>query len=215
MRWLAWLLITCAPCAGAIEAGDVRGLDVRLEALPESVAVDGVMFEIQFASGRDIPELARRVEQRWRLQGSAVQHMQQRGWQLLARWERGQSELLQWRGDGGAAQLLFSRLDTTRAPARPGSGPMELPARCAWGRLIQDRSLVLRTAFCRLSLPQLQAQVRTRLAAQGWSVQHASDVILDIARAGESARLTLTAGAQAGESALLWTGQSPRQELPR
>lgn len=204
MRPLACLLLVAASCAGAIEPRDARGLDVRLEALPEPVTVDGVVFEIQFASGRDVPELARRVELRWRQQGSHLQHLQQRGWQLLSRWEAGHSELLQWRGEGTGARLIFSRLDTTRAPVRPGRGPLVLPTRCAWGRLIQDRSQVLRSAFCRLSLAELQWQLRVRLAAQGWSVRHETDVTFEVSRAGESARLTLSAGARAGESALLW-----------
>lgn len=215
MRCLGWLVAAFASCAGAIEPGDVRGLDLRLEALSESVAVDGVMFDIRFASGRDIPELVRRVEQRWRQQGSPVQRMQQHGWQLLSRWEQGQSELLQWRGEGAGAQLLFSRLDTTRTPARPGRGAMVLPARCAWGRHVVDRALSLRTAFCRLTLPQLKLQLRSRLAAQGWSVHHETDMTFDISRAGESARLTLSAGMQAGHSALVWAGQASPRELPR
>lgn len=216
MRPLACLLLVAASCAGAIEPRDARGLDVRLEALPEPVTVDGVVFEIQFASGRDIQELARRMEHRWRQQGSLVQRLQQRGWQLLSRWEEGRSELLQWQGEGAGAQLVFSRLDTTRAPARPGRGPLVLPARCAWGRLIQDRSQALRTAACRLTLPELQLQLRARLVAQGWSVRQETGVTFEVSRAGQSARLTLSAGSQAGESALVWAGQgAPSAESPR
>lgn len=216
VKRLAWLLLACASCAGAIETRDARGLDLRLETLPDPVAVDGVRFEIQFASGRDVPELVRRVEHRWRQQGSVVQRLRQRGWEILSRWEQGQHELLQWRGEGPGAQLVFSRLDTTRTPERPGRGPLALPARCAWGRLVQDRSQAVHSAFCRLTVPQLQTQLRTRLVAQGWSLQHDAGLTFDVERAGEWARLTLSPGAHDGESALVWAGQAaPLQEFPR
>lgn len=209
MRRFALLLLACASCAGAFEPRDVRGLDVRIEPLPEPVAVDGVQFEIVVASGSDVTELARRVEHRWREQGSTVQHLQQHGWQLASRWDAGRSELMQWRGEGGAAQLVFSRLDTLKAPVRPGRGPLLLPSRCAWNRQIADRSHTVSAATCRLALPQLQRQVRAALLAQGWSVQRETAALLEITRDGSSARLTLVPAARPGESAIVWTQIAP------
>jgi len=201
----ALVLLACASCAGAFEPRDARGLDVRIEPLPEPVAVDGVVFEIQVASGSDVAELARRVEQRWRQQGSTVQHMQQRGWELVTRWDAGRSELMQWRGEGSAAQLVFSRLDTLKPPARPGRGPLLLPSRCAWSRQIGDRSHTVSSAICGLALSELQRQVRAALVAQGWSVQRETAALLEISRDGRSAHLTLVAASRPGESALVWT----------
>ncbi len=202
---LGVMLLASAACAGAFESRDARGLDVHVEPLPGPVAVDGVMLEIKLASGRDVAELARRVEQRWRQQGSLVQRLQQHGWQLLTRWEAGHSELIQWRGEGEPAQLIFSRLDTLRPSARAGRGPLVLPARCAWRRQIEDRSHTLRSASCRLTLAELQRQLRAALAAQGWSVRRETGAIIEIARDGESGRVTLVAGTQPGESAVVWS----------
>lgn len=204
MKWFALLLLAGASVAGALESGDTRGLDVRIEPLPEPVAVDGVTLEIQVASGRDVPALARRVEHRWQQQRSVVQRLHQRGWQLLARWEEGRSELVQWRGQGASAQLIFSRLDTLRRPSRGASAPLMLPSRCAWARLIEDRSHALRTAFCRLALPDLHRQLRAGLVAQGWAIRQESAALFEISRNGQSARLTLAAGNEADESAVVW-----------
>lgn len=205
MRWLALLLLACTTSAGAFESRDARGLDVRIEPLPEPIAVDGVMLEIQVAHGDDVPELARRIAQRWQQQGSTVQRLQQRDWELLTRWEQGRSELIQWRGAGTTAQLIFSRLDTLRRPSRRGSGPLLLPSRCTWGRLVEDRSHALRTAFCGLALPDLQRQLRAVLESQGWSIRHEASLLFEIARNGESGRLTLASGRQPDESAVVWT----------
>lgn len=205
MKRLAPLLLACTSFAGAFEPRDARGLDVRIEPLPEPIAVDGVTLEIQVAHGKDVPELARRVEQRWQQQGSAVQRLQQRDWLLLTRWDQGHSELIQWRGTGPAAQLIFSRLDTLQRPSRRGSGPLLLPPRCAWGRMVEDRSHTLRTAFCSMAVAELRQQLRAALANQGWSIRHETGVILEIARDGEAGRLTLAAGRQPGESAVVWT----------
>ncbi len=205
MRRFALALLACTSCASAFEPRDARGLDVRIEPLPEPVAVDGVVFEIQFASGKDVAELARRVELRWRQQGSPVQHVQQRGWQLVARWDGGRSELMQWRSEGAAAQLIFSSLDALKPPVRPGRGPLLLPSRCAWNRQIRDRSHTVSSATCRLKLPELQRQLRAALVAQGWSIQRDAGALLEIARDGSSAHLTLVTAALPGESALVWT----------
>lgn len=205
MRRFALALLACTSCAGAFEPRDARGLDVRIEPLPEPVAVDGVVFEIQFASGKDVAELARRVELRWRQQGSPVQHVQQRGWQLVARWNAGRSELMQWRSEGAAAQLVFSSLDTLKPPVRPGRGPLLLPSRCAWNRQVGDHSHTVSSATCRLTLPELQRQVRAALVAQGWSIQRETAALLEIARDGSSAHLTLVPATQPGKSALVWT----------
>lgn len=205
MRSFVLALLAWTSCVGALEPRDARGLDVRMESLPEPLIVDGVVFEIQVASGSDVAELARRVEQRWRQQGSIVQHMQQRGWQLVTRWDAGRNELVQWRGEGGAAQLIFSRLDTLKPPVRPGRGPMLLPSRCAWTRQIEDRSHAVSSASCHLTLPELQRQVRMALVTQGWSIQREAGGLLEISRDDGSARITLVPAAQPGDSALVWT----------
>jgi hypothetical protein len=214
VKRLAWLLLASASIAGAFDSRDARGLDVTIEGLPEPVAVDGVMFEIQVATGTDVPQLARRVEQRWQQQGSMVQRLQQRGWQLLTRWVEGRTELVQWRGEGGAAQLIFSRLDTLRRPLRRARTSLRLPSGCAWGRLIEDRSHALRTAFCSLGLPDLLRQLRTSLLAQGWSIRHETAGLFEIEREGASARITLAAGAQRDESTLVWAGISAASREP-
>src|SRR5690606_21655485 len=94
------LILVPAQEISAIEARDVRGLDVAVERIDEPVIVDGVQLRIQRAQGVDVHQLASRIGQRWQVEGGTQRRLQQQGWQMLARWQDGRSDLIQWRGEG-------------------------------------------------------------------------------------------------------------------
>lgn len=192
----------------ALEARDVRGLDVVLEPIPEPVRVDGLGLHIRVASGADVPRLATRIEQRWRADGSVLQHHTQGPWKLVSRLVDGRSEVIQWHAGEASARLLHSVVDVMQAPARPTSGPFLLPPRCAWGRVVEGvagpHAYVQQTARCRGSPASLQSALSLRLGAQGWKVKGGSGPTFEVVRAGVEAQLIVTAGTMPDESALIW-----------
>lgn len=215
MKVIAALLLVFAPWAAAIEVHDARGLDVEIETMPAPVSVDGVVMQIRIAQGRDVPALARRIEQRWRREGSSLRRLDERGWQLLSRWETGRSELVQWRGEGAAAQLVFSLLDTLQQPSSPGSAPFRLPSACAWGRSIDDGAFSQRSAYCRSAMGSVQQSLRGLLESQGWGIRRDVGASLEVERDGLSGSITLGPGQQPGDSALVWMAIRPGAEALR
>lgn len=203
------LLVLVPGSLAAIEPRDSHRLDVSVERIDEDVIVDGVAMRIQVARGAGVPELARRIAGRWRTEGGELQELRQRDWQMLARWQEGRSELIQWRGTGGSAELLHSRLDTTRAVARRGAPPFTLPSSCEWGRLIEGRAAGRRhaaqSARCRTGLPVMRELLLRSLRAQGWTMRHQSGAALQLARAGLQGELLLAADGTGGSS-IVWVG---------
>jgi len=203
---LALLGMWCMSATG-LEARDTRGLSLMVERIAEDIRVDGLTMQVHSATGRDVAELAARIEARWRAEGSVVQSAQSR-WQMLSRFERGRSELIQWRGEGPSAQLLHSILDTTRPAARPASEPFTLPLHCAWGRVIEGRaglgSFEQRTGRCSNSSGTVFAAVQRSLATQGWNVSRASGTALELARDGIEGRLFITQDAGDAATAVVW-----------
>lgn len=211
-----WIACAFAAQSVALEARDARGLDVRIDPIAESVHVDGLAMHIQAASGRDVERLAARIAERWRAEGSLLQHHSQSSWTLLTRLVDGRSEVIQWRAGGGSAQLLHSVVDAMRAPGRPSHGPFVLPPQCAWGRVIEGNAgpaaYAQHTARCRAPPATLTAALRQRLAAQGWTVRDGGAMALQLARPGIQAQLIVAAGTARDESAVVWIS-TRRQSL--
>lgn len=203
------LLLLASGSLAAIEPRDSHRLDVTVERIDEDVIVDGVAMRIQWARGAGVPELARRMAGRWRTEGGELQELRQRDWQMLARWQEGRSELIQWRGTGGNAELLHSWLDTTRAVARRRAPPFSLPSSCKWGRVIEGvaagRRHATHSARCRTGLPATRELLTRSLRAQGWTISHQSPTALQVAGAGLQGELLL-AEAGAGASSIVWVG---------
>lgn len=207
---MLFLFLALTSGAKAIETHDTRGLDVQVEAMPKPVSVDGVTMQVRLARGSDVPALARRIEQRWRLEGSAPRRMEAGGWQMLGRWEQGRNELIQWRGTGGAAQLIFSLLDTLQQSSPPGRSPFPLPPGCAWVRVIEDSEYSQRSAYCRLASERLRQAMRALLASQGWIFRHDTAASFGISRGTLSGSILLTPAPQPHHSALVWTTTGAR-----
>lgn len=206
---LAGMLVLLQP-AFALEARDLRGLQVELLPLDEPVQVQGVSLQLRVASGPDVQRLAARIEQRWRAQGSVVQRHDTHAWQVVARLDRGRNEVIQWRGTGAAAQLLHSSVDVTRPPAPPVPAAITLPARCAWLRVINGgaghSTFEQRTASCALRAERVIAAAGAALRAQGWVVEAAGVDALRAVRAGAEGLLRVSPDQQGEGSTLAWLG---------
>lgn len=207
---MAAVLVLLAPAAPAVESRDARGLRVALERIAEPLVVDGIVMHVQRAQGPDIPRLAGRIEQRWRAEGSQMQRSGQGGWQVLGRWVRLRSEVIQWRGTGDAAELVFSWFDAARRPASRTAAPLMLPPSCEWVRSVEGQTQASRylqmTARCRAAPAELLARLEATLVRSDWAVLHKGQLGWDVARRNESARITVVPAATADESALVWVG---------
>lgn len=194
--------------AAAIETRDARGLQVVVERIDGSIRIDGLAMQIQAASGRDVAQLAARIEQRWRDEGSTLQHHAQSPWKLVTRLHDGRSEVIQWRGSGASARLLHSVVDAMRATKQAAAAPFVLPPQCAWGRVVEGTAgpaaYAQHSAHCRMPPASLVAMLRQRLAAQGWSVQGERGLALQLVRPGIDAELIIAPGQARDESAVVW-----------
>jgi hypothetical protein len=204
------LFLLLATAGNAIEARDVGGLDVQVERIGEPVIVDGVQMRIQRAQGVDVKRLAVRIEQRWQREGGALRHLEQQGWQMLGRWQAGRSDLIQWRGEGPDAVLLYSRLDTQQKPLRHAAPPFSLPSGCAWGRSVEGdsngRRYLQRSAVCRGTVAQLQPALRVTLSAQGWVFRGETAAAMEVVRGGVQGTLLFAPGPDRNHSAVVWIG---------
>lgn len=216
---LMLLLLLIAPGVNAIEARDVGGLDVAVERIGEPVIVDGVAMRIQRAQGVDVNQLAMRIEQRWQREGGALRHLEQQDWQMLGRWQEGRSDLIQWRGEGSNAELLYSRLDTLQKPLRQSAPPFSLPSGCAWGRSIEEdysgRRYLQRSAVCRGNTAQLQPAMRAALSAQGWMFRSETAAAMEVVRESVHGTLLFAPGPDRHHSAVVWIGTLPATSQPQ
>lgn len=214
-RCLALLLLLAGELASAIEPEDVRGLAVSVEPVGESMRVDGVPVIVTSATGRDIEELAARIERRWRNQGSPVQRRAHAGWQLLTRLDAGRSELVQWRIPDGSGELLHSLLDPSRAGNGASAAPFSLPGRCAWGRIIEGGavrdSFEQRTGHCRRRSADALRALSRSLRAQGWEVAESLPGSLELAGAGLRGLLVVIDDPEGQGSWLSWLGSRTLQ----
>lgn len=216
MRELAALALLClASQVAALEVRDGRGFDVAIESVAEPIEVDGVPLSIRRATGSDVPRLASRIVARWRAAGSMVQEASQQGWQMSSRWDDGHMELLQWRGEGAAAELLYSRLDARRKARRAGGPPLRLPAGCVWGRQIAGlaggKRYQQHTARCRRAAAALLPELRELLGQRGWRWRETTAGAFQINGSDAQGMLLLAPGPSAGESWIAWIGDLPVQ----
>lgn len=155
-------------------------------------------------------DVAQRIQQRWRSEGSEVQLQQEQGWQMASRLYRNNNEVIQWRGSGDAAQLLHSTLATSQSPTEVAAAPFPLPPRCAWGRVIEGAAgpsrYEQRVARCQASPATVIASLRLRLPALGWAIRGRAEAGWELDRTGTQGRLTVTGGPGAGECSLVWIG---------
>lgn len=210
---VATTLLLLAPLAAAVEARDARGLAVAIERIAEPIVVDGVTLHVQRAQGREIDQLARRIELRWRAEGSQVQRDAHSGWQIRSRLAGLRSEVIQWRAAGAQDELVFSWFDVSRRREPQAATPVTLPPMCTWLRGVEGSAQAVRylqlSARCRIDATQLANRLHSILARHDWTIVHRDASIWDVARRRESARVTLVP-AGAGETALVWLTTAPQ-----
>lgn len=210
-------LLIAAPVI-AFEQSDLRGLDVEVEPIPEAVHIDGVASHLTHARGRDVPRLALRTERRWRAGAQPVQRLQHSGWTLLTRLRDGHSEVMQWKGEGADAQLIFSRIDLKARPRPVEAAPFLLPSACSWGRVVGGAvaagQFEQRSARCRASAVRAASWLRATLTSQGWQVS-GPDSALSASRDPHRASLLVLPGLVQGESWLVWVNASPLQGVAK
>lgn len=206
-------LVMLAQASFAMDARDARGLSVAVERIAEPLIIDGLTMHVERAQGPEVGELARRIEERWRRDRSRVLPSLHGEWQIRSRWDGLRSEVIQWRGEGDRAELLFSWFDASRRPERPAAAPVTLPSHCAWTRVVEGRSMAERyvqlTARCRIGAEGLVSRIEPMLARHDWVVRHKGSLAWDVARSRETARATVVAGASPDESALVWITTMP------
>jgi hypothetical protein len=176
------------PLSAGIDARLTSGLVVDVDRIPEPLSVDGVLMNVQRATGAGVPELARRIEATWRREGGQVEMQQQGNWMVRSRLLGARSEVMQWRTDTDVPELLVSVLDVL-APVHPVPSPgLTLPAGCTWGRSVHGRGgskpYLQRSARCLHSTQSLSSQLKRTLPAQGWKILVATDSGMQIGRPG-------------------------------
>lgn len=216
---LALLALAASVECAALEARDARGLDVTLERLAEPVVVDGVVLQVQSATGPDVPALAARIQTRWRQEGAPLREHTRDGWNSIARFEQGRNEVIQWRGQGDSAQLLYSLLDAMQRPQRPSAAPFRLPSRCRWIRVIEGRAgqgtYQQHSAHCRAEPATVLEAIGRQLRSGGYIVHAGTTQVLRISGAGLEAELIVVPGPTRAESGVVWVASHADAGPPR
>lgn len=194
MKTAALVFILCiGRFALALESRDVLGLELVVQQPGGITLVDGIPVAIRRVQGTGVELLARRIAARWREAG-AVQELHQGSWRILSRWIGGRSELIQWRGEGPDAELLYSMLDP-RVSAGQAAGLPRLPAFCSWGRTIRESAgqtpYRQATAWCRRSSTNVSGILSDSLRRAGWTVRAQTGSMLAIARGDTAGSLLL------------------------
>lgn len=205
-------LIAGIECA-ALEARDAQGLDVTIERLSEPVVVDGVVLQVQSATGPQVPALAARIEARWRQEGGLFREHARDGWNFIARFEEGRNEVIQWRGQGDSAQLLYSLLDAMQRPQRPSPPPFRLPSRCRWIRVIEGRAgqgtYQQHSAHCRAEPATVLEAISRQLRSGDWIVHPGTPRVLRVSGRGLEAEVIVVPGSTRAESGVVWVASHP------
>lgn len=204
---LVILGLLAAPVGMALEARDLRGLEATLDPIHEPLRVDGVGVRVQRVTGSGVPQLAARIEARWRKEGSPVQQREHAGWKLLARLEGSRNEVIQWRMGPAGPQLLHSIVDV-RQPVPASKDAFRLPVGCRWGRRVEgragDNTWQQHTALCRTTVENARRVLREQLVAQGWGVHADTASVLQVSTAGTQADVFVTPAPVAGQSMVVW-----------
>jgi hypothetical protein len=206
-------LVMLVQPVSAIDARDARGLAVAIEPIAEPLIIDGLVMHVVRAQGAQVSELARRIEERWRQDQGVVLPSQHGEWRIRSRWAGLRTEVIQWRGEGAAAELLFSWFDASRRPEAPARDPMRLPSLCQWTRRVEGQPspgrFVQQIARCRIGVEGLLSRLEPLLSRHEWRVLHRSGASWELMRLRETARATVVAGASPEESALVWITTTP------
>jgi len=192
------LVAACLCAALDAGAGELResgqGLQVDIEEIDGAIAVNGLPMSVSRATGADVPLLAERLVDRWRIESGAdsVRVIRCCGWNVASRLHAGASEVIQWRSSAGG-ELLRSTADLA-ATARIAPAPrLPLIADCDWstpmhGRVGQRLFLQV-VARCSLAPSHALDIAARHLASDGWHWQRSGPQILRAELDGIQAQL--------------------------
>jgi hypothetical protein len=212
-------LSVCAGDAQAFERNAWRDLDVAVEELSGPMSVDGLAMSVLRAVGSDVPELVRRIGARWHKESDAdrIRALAHEQWSILSRIHLGNSEVMQWRGSGEQAELLWS---TTDLRQRPGSLPQRavtMPAGCFWNRSVHGqehgREYLQSNARCSLSSDHVLRTLISELQREQWSVRSTGGNLIVANRGRMAVRIAIApltrAARGAGASVVLLQVATP------
>jgi hypothetical protein len=184
--------------AHAFEPRWTVGLDVSTERMVGQTGVNGILFRVERATGHGVPELAQRMRIDWqREQGEIpVLASSESGWSLLGRISRGESEVVQWRGVGDEAELIWSITDLRERNDVP-LGKVPRPRNCSWmppvhGQVLGQWFLQV-SGYCPGTSSALSAELRRLLSGSKWvEVRPAHGQILQVLRGDRRAQIAIT-----------------------
>lgn len=184
-RFIAIALVLfsgCALSATGLEAW--REFDVRIESMPGPVHVNGLAMVVHRAVGSGVAPLWTRLSQQWvrEVGTQGVRSDVSGDWAILSRIQDGALEVLQKRGVGSNAELLWSRSDL-RKPMQPQLPvDLRLPSGCIAGRTVNGRaetgSYVQQVASCTGSPHAALSAMKTRAIRRGYAVQSRDGILM-------------------------------------
>lgn len=160
-----------------------RGLQVDIEQIEGAIAVNGLPISVSRATGTDVPLLADRLVEQWRIESGAESILVFRccGWNVASRLQSGVSEVIQWRSSTGG-ELLKSTADIGATESIVPVPRLPLIPDCDWGTPVHGRvaqRLFLQvTARCDFAPSHALDIAARRLANQGWHWQRSSPLVL-------------------------------------
>ena len=228
------LLLAASHIAIGADLGTWRDLHVRVESLPGPILVNGLPLMVSRATGSDVHQLAKRLSDKWHKEGGAqgVRAETNGTWTILSRIHDAGMEVVQWRGSGGDAELLWSRSELTAHVRTPARGGLRFPTGCIQGRTVSGqadtRAYSEQVARCKGSPRATLLAVQAVARAQGYEVlardgqllarnsasevtvfawrpddgSVANDTSLVYLRAGSAGTQTMNRGTQSGQASV-------------
>ncbi len=178
LKWMPWILLALSRSVSAGELHDAaRGLEVRVEDLPGSTSFNGLPLRISRAAGPGIGMLARRIIDDWRAESGpeSVRVEDCCGWRIASRIRSARPEVIQWRGEGPASELIWSESEPESARVPPESGTLPRMPQCRWSTRVSGRvggrQFAQVAADCGLPAGDLLDAIGRHLDRGGWHRQ--------------------------------------------
>jgi len=175
------VLATCGCVEAAPGLEQWRGPDVQIDVLPEPLRVNGMPFIIHRASGKGVGLLAHSIGRQWiKEEGDeGIRSATQGGWMVLSRIHDQNLEVLQWRGTGADAEMLWSSSSMRAQIRKPPPAAVRLPVGCISGLTVHgDMDIdpyIQRTAQCSRAPRAIISASQAIARKQGFTIQSLGD----------------------------------------
>src|SRR5689334_13467901 len=181
----------------AFESRWISGLHVVTESLSGQTAVNGVLFQVQRATGRDVPVVAERMLADWRGESGSdhVLLLPGIGWTVFSRIHQGESEVVQWRAAGEESELLWSSTNLGKTDRLLPRGTVPLPRGCHWQSpvhgMVNGSSFIQTSGSCPGTVPAVSTDFRQLLSGMGWTLHYGGKGLLQLEQGGRRAQIVL------------------------